>query len=530
MRLKKVFIAILAATLLSAAPVFSSTTVDKGLGLYEYSWFIDGLESYVFENPYYISKYKNRAFAERAGAADGQNMGGIYYSPLSWLTVGMYLGNPVNDATWNGTERESLFNIDNYSVKGIQTINSGTGSKRHSTATTQSLTGYQFEMLDGSLIDLTDPSDGSALVGTNTSSSKYRNPLKQQNCNFAGAFDFGKWGLGINFGYATSWANKRTGDATTSSSEEYDFVNSQYSTAFGGFVKFNEKVSMDGNVTWVKYSLGNSYKQRTPGVYEHMFYGDDGAMDIGASARINYQMTANHRVHFNLKYAYINRSAKGLLSVSDQTDPTSNVYGTDKFERTGQDIQFGVSDELKVSDDMKAFAGFNVEVELFKNAYSGKDKIVIGKNLNKYSRDSTIVRVPLIIGMQSKLTDNWTGRFGLVQSIYQPVTDSGKNTTNMGATTIPTNISDNSTSSTTLNMGASYKLGNFSFDWLASVNLLVAGPYFVSGKTWTNSDQTPMALAFAATYHFDGLVSSSSASAEPAKDANTLKPLTPIRR
>jgi hypothetical protein len=514
----------MAVILLAAVPSFASTTVDKGLGLYEYSWFIDGLESYVFENPYYISQYKNRAFAERAGASDGQNMGGIYFSPLSWLTVGMYLGNPVNDTIWNGTERESLFNIDNYSVKGIQMTNSGTVSAKHSTATTQSMLGYQLEMLDGAIIDLTDPSDGSALVGTSTSSSKYRNPLNQQNVNLSSSFDFGRWGLGINFAYASSWANKRTGDATTSSNDEYDFVNTQYSTALGFFAKFNDKVSMDADLTLIKYSLSNSYEKTTPGVYSHMFYGDDGAMDIGFGTRLNYQMTASHRVHFNLKYQYINHSTKGLLSVKD-TDSTNNVYGTDSFKRTGQDIQFGVSDEFKIGQDTKAFAGFNSEVLIFANAYSGKDMVLIGKSLNKYSRNSTIVRVPLIVGLESKLSENWTGRFGVVQTIYQPVTDSGKNTTNMGSITTPTNISDNSTSSTVLNMGASYKLGNFIFDWLASVDLLVSGPYMISGKTWTSGNQTPMALAFAATYYIDGLPSS-----EPAAAAEPIKSTNPARR
>ena len=529
MRFKNVLMVAAVAVLVAAVPSFASTTADKGLGLYEYSWFIDGVESYVFENPYYMSKYKNTAFAERIGTVDGINVGGIYFSPMQWLTVGLNLGNPVSNSVWNTTDRESLFNVDNYSLKGIDS------KSKHSTSL-QSFGGYQAEMLNGNIINLADPVNGSTSVVSTTNgvastlaAPTLRSSLNQQNANLAGAFDFGGWGCGLNFGYATSWANKRTGDATTSSSDEYDFVNTQYSTALGGFVKFNSKVSMDLGASWVMYQLSNMYKKKTPGVNTKMTYDANGAMDFGGNARINYQMTDNHRVHFNLKYQYLNRSTKGTMTITGRTLDTDNVNGKDTFSRTGQDIQFGVSDEFNIAQDVKAFVGFSSEYEMFSNKYSGKDGIAAGNNLDKYSRSSTIIRVPLIIGMEMKLSENWTGRFGLVQTIYQPITDSGKNITNMGSTNIPSTFSDNSTSATALNIGVGYKLGNLTFDWLASVDMLVTGPNVVSGKIWSKSDPTPMALAFAVTYNFDGLASSVMSN-EPVKTIDTGKVNNPSKR
>ena len=516
MGFKKILTMAVFIAMCAAVPSFATNTGDKGMGLYEYPWFIDGLQSYIYENPAYLSQYKNSAFAERVGVTDGQNMGGLFFSPISNLTVGLHFGQPVDDTVWNTKAINSLYHIDNYSVKSIALpvyVHSSSG---------QAFGGYQMEMLDGSIIDISDPVDGSAPVGTAEVSPELRGTLDQRNFSAMAAYTFGRAGVGLSFGYATSWKNKRTGDGTTVENDEYNMTNTEYSTNLGGYFKINEKVSIDGDGSFVVYQMKNTYKKIEPGITSKMSYGASGAMDFGGDLRLNYQMTPIHLMHFNLGYEMQNRSTYGSMKITNLNVANRNVRAKDTFTRKGQFIEFGISDEFKMGNDVKAFVGFNTEVHLQSNSYSGKDSITAANNLNKYSNKTTTISLPLLVGMEAKLSENWTGRFGLVQVIYQPLTDSGKNVTNSatGGITVPTTTNDNSTSSTIFNTGVSYKLGSLTFDWLASIDLFTNGPYIISGKAFTSAEPTPMAMAFAVTYNFDtASTDSTPAAAEPVKPA-----------
>lgn len=495
---KKVFIVVLFLVFASfAESAFATSTRDMGMGLYEQPWFIDGLQTEIYYNPAQLDRFKDTAYAERIGDVDGENTGGIIYNPVGKLTFGLLFGFPVDNSVWNTSGTGSLFHVDTYSAKARPVALSSQG---------QTLGPYQAEMINGNIIDLSDPADASAPItsGTNAgiTSPELREQLKQRNFSIMAAYDFGKFLLGLNFSYATCWNNNRDSDSGIDTNEEYNLINSEYSTAIGGTVKLNEFVSIDAAVSMTLYGLDNNYSKSEPGIDTKMKYKSSNAMDFGGMGRVNYQMTNTHLMHLRLKYAMLNRSSEGSLFITDDNLPANNVDSKDKFDRTGQAVELGVSDEFILPNSVRAFLGFNCAYEAFKHDYSGEDAISPANNVDTYTSDNNSVVLSLIVGMEGKLSTNWEGRFGIAQIMYKPVTNEGTNVVGQGASEQPTSTSEVGSSETAFSMGLSYNIGNFTVDWLANIDLFTVGPYFASGKG-TTSQANPMAMAFAVTYHFN---------------------------
>lgn len=493
--LKKIFysIAVLMMVLINSI-VFATGTRDMGLGLFEYPWFIDGLQTYIYENPSYLGKFADIIYAERIGIIDGESRGGVIYNPKGNFFIGVDLGLPVDTSLWNTTDVNSLFHIDIYSAKGV--------SKYIHSASSQPMKAYQVELLDKSILDLKDPVDASEIVGTATTSPNLREPLKQKNLSMLLSFNFNKFSLGWYAGYATSWKQKRDSNSATNSHEEYNLINAEYSTKLGINITFNNKFSTDIASFFYLYQLDNNYMQRKPGIDFDMSYKSKGAMDIGGNVRVNYVMTQNQKIHFYVNYAMLNRSTQGEMLIKDSGTPAKNCDAKDTFERKGQMIGVGVSDEITVREGMVVYIGFLSNIELFKNNYYGEDTITPANNVDTYTLEYKAINVPIIVGLEAKLSENWKGRFGVVQNIYKPLSQDGKNIISQGSNTSPTSINETGSSTSTLNLGLSYKLDNFTFDWLMNIELFTVGPYIVSGKSWTSGNENPLAFAFAVTYNF----------------------------
>jgi len=474
--------------------VFATGTRDMGLGLFEYPWFIDGLQTYIYENPSYLGRFTDKIYAERIGITDGKSRGGVIYNPKGNFFIGVDLGLPVDTNLWNTTAVDSLFHVDVYSAKGV--------SKYTHSVSPQAMKAYQVELLDKSILDLKDPVDASEVVGAAITSPNLREPLNQRNLSLLLSYNFNKFSLGWYAGYATSWKQKRNSDSATNSHEEYNLINAEYSTKLGINIVFNNKVSSDIAGYFYLYQLDNNYMQRKPGIDYDMSYKSKGAMDFGGNVRLNYAMTQNQKIHFYVNYAMLNRSTEGKMLITDTGTPANNCDAQDTFERKGQKIGVGVSDEISVNEGMVVYIGFLTNAELFENNYYGKDAITPANNVDKYNLEYKAIEVPIIVGLEAKLSENWKGRFGVVQKIYKPLTQDGKNITGQGTKTSPTSINETASSTSTLNVGLSYKLDNFTFDWLMNVELFTVGPYIVSGKAWTSGNENPLAFAFAATYNF----------------------------
>lgn len=481
--------------IVAAANAAGATTVrDRGMGLFEYPWFVDGLQTYIYQNPAYLTKYcTDTLYVERIGIVDGENTGGIFYNPTGKLYIGMDLGSPVDTTIWNTTAVTSLFHKDVYSSKG-------TSHYTHSSSG-QTFGPYQVELLDASILDLTDPEDASALVGINPTSPALRQKLNQRNFAAMLAYGFPKFSVGAWFGYGTSWKHNKNADSSSNKSEEYNLINAEYSARLAAHIPFNAKLSMDIGTYYYMYVLDNNYTQDAPGIDFDMSYKSKGAMDFGGNMRVNYQATNSHKFHFYIDYSMINRSTEGVMKINDPT-PTNNVDATDTFERKGQTILLGASDEMAMANNVTGFVGFATKIVSVSNNYIGEDKITPASNVDTYKSTYRSIEVPIIVGLEANLSENWKGRFGVIQHIYTPVSYDGTNITGQGTTKTPNTFDDIASSKTSVALGLSYRLDNFTFDWLANVDLFTVGPYFVSGKSWASGSQNPLALAFAIRYNF----------------------------
>lgn len=498
--LKRLSIALLflMITIVLITPSNATTTRDQGMGLYDYPWFIDGLHTYIYENPAFLGKFKDEAFFERMGIQNGQSMGGIFYSPVSNFNIGVHLGYPVNNTVWNSTNREGLFHQDTYEVKG------------HNKSLTDDpatyITGnYQARFIpvadvNSKIIDIASP-NGNPDAGSDTA-TEYRKSLAQRNVSALFSYTANKWAIGLNFGYATSWSDKRNSIDSSNNQDEYIFRNTEYAFGLGALYIINSKLNLDAAAKGNMYVLDNKYDATDGNMVNSIKYKSKGAMDFGGNVRLNAVITSRQTMHFNASYGYLNRSTEGSMTYTD-VPATNDTDSTDTFSRTGQTINFGISDEMKISDELTAFIGFNVAYKTFKNAYSGNDKLASANNVDTYSNNITSIQLPLIVGMEGKLSTNWTARFGITSIIYQPLNTSGENITDMGVHSVKPTYNENSSSVTTLNIGFSYRLGNFSFDWLGNVNLFVTGPYLVSNKPWNSEDNSVLSMAFAVTYYFN---------------------------
>jgi hypothetical protein len=511
-RNKGVFAGLFLAMIVSSS-IFATTTRESGLAVQDAPWFLDGLEGYVNVNPSLITEFNNRVFAERtmySGASTGLNSGSLFIAPFSWLSFGLSIGTPVDQVVWNSSELESLFHIGNYSAKG-------TNKKYHSIESSQKLGAYQIEMLDNTIIDIADPDNATAVVGDNAASPSIRKHLDQQNISLISGIDFGRLKVGISAGYASSVneKNSNTSETLGINSESYKFSNNEYSASAGAKLIFNEKVSLDAFAKYVGYDLYNRYQsiRVTSGDFSYCkaTYKSDGAMDVSFGGHIGYKMTQSQKTHFYFKYVTQNRSTAGtFVMVNPSSNSSYDSNANDSFSRIGRLISVGVSDEIEISESHRIFLGFYVDYSSYDNKYSGKDFITSANNLNEYSNNWKKLNVPLIAGFEGQLTDNLTGRFSIKQLIYRPYSDSGSNVTNSATSQVknPVENNQNACSITTLNIGVSYRLEKFQFDWLGSLDRVIDGPFASSGKIYTDSDKTPLSTSFAASFKFDSYLNS----------------------
>ena len=160
---------------------------------------------------------------------------------------------------------------------------------------------------------------------------------------------------------------------------------------------------------------------------------------------------------------------------------------------------------MNLLNNAKAFAGFDFTYTMFTYSYSGTDKSNATSDTEGYSGDASSIRIPLIMGMEAKISESWTARFSLAHQIYDPSYESSDNTLNSGLNKTSYASNEDDSADTELNIGLSYKLGNFRFDWLANIDIFIEGPYILSGKIspTTGEASTPVSTAFAVTYLFD---------------------------
>ncbi len=179
---------------------------------------------------------------------------------------------------------------------------------------------------------------------------------------------------------------------------------------------------------------------------------------------------------------------------------------TNDWYRTNTDqeimVQLGTVKTIKL-DKTTIFAGTQLEMEFYNRSWANNfDKIAQTKTDSTEYEDGMWVSVPLIIGAETKINDNWTLRAGAKKPMWS--NDTYKYTTKNTDGKITDAGDTYSTTSTTpglnVNFGATFEIAAFSIDFLVNKDLILNGPEFISGMGAYGDNTTPWASKIALNF------------------------------
>ncbi|MEI7542669.1 MAG: hypothetical protein WCJ94_05405 [bacterium] len=164
-------------------------------------------------------------------------------------------------------------------------------------------------------------------------------------------------------------------------------------------------------------------------------------------------------------------------------------------------VQLGTVKTIKL-DKTTIFAGTQLEMAFTNNYWAnGYDKTIQIKTDSTEYYDGLWINVPLIIGAETKINDNWTLRAGARKAMWN--NDTYKNfyknadgkITSSGDTYTQSNTND-----LNVNFGATFEVSAFSIDFLVNKDLILSGPEFITGKGAYGDNTTPWASKIALNF------------------------------
>ena len=183
------------------------------------------------------------------------------------------------------------------------------------------------------------------------------------------------------------------------------------------------------------------------------------------------------------------------------TDGTKSFDGFDKYSMVWTMAQLGAVKTIKL-DKTTIFAGTQLEM-VFKNHNNpdGVDKIITSTPVHTSYYEYMSFNVPLIIGAETKINDNWTLRAGAKKAMWNTNThksyekDADGKITSAGDT-----YTQSDTNILNVNFGATLEVAAFSIDFLVNKDLVLNGPEFVSGEGAADNNTTDWASQIALTF------------------------------
>ena len=164
-------------------------------------------------------------------------------------------------------------------------------------------------------------------------------------------------------------------------------------------------------------------------------------------------------------------------------------------------VQLGTVKSIKL-DKTTIFAGTQVELEFWNDSWiNSYDKIVQTKTDSTQYGEGIIVNVPLIIGAETKINENWTLRAGAKKTMWNNETEKyyDKNADGKITSADDTYTSSN-TNNLNVNFGATFEIAAFSIDFLVNKDLILNGPEFISGMGAYGDNTTPWASKIALNF------------------------------
>jgi len=262
--------------------------------------------------------------------------------------------------------------------------------------------------------------------------------------------------------------------------ESNDNSNLEWKVKAGAAVSITSSMSIDAAFCFGMPMMDASGKTTTVTAFgastNSYTYKTDGAYDLYAYARFNWQVAETQNLHVYVRY--------------DDADHTT-FYEDDleselKFMRRQHRLQFGVSDEMNFTKTSLVYVGINVIMDQHQYNYDGDFG---GTAAYKLSGDTTSWYMTLNMGCDAQLIGGLSGRMGVVHDIMLYNEDNNADTEVAGST---------STYSyrTSASIGLAYKIGDLLIEGTVNKALFTSGPYFISGNSLAGGLSSSIALTY----------------------------------
>lgn len=472
-----------------ASFVFATATYYDSMGLKDRYWMVQKSYPYIFTNPSYAAYNSGKMIIEWNEASP---FGGILLATDSGA-LGVFGGKPTSNLFLNSaTSPSGMYSMAFGDYFPITKVSPGSNLDSAATATLTS--SGQFGNLSQRVNALLDPGI---------------NQLKNNNIGFMAATGLGKGALGvlIEYGWATEM-NQFRGIVE----EELALKKSQtrFNVGFSGSPD-SKKSFFDIQASLTLYKINNYYRgtakssEQVDGSYE-----SDGSFDFAMSLRFGYSIS---KTQFLILHSSVllNDTSSTLRShvrggdFSGALNIAENVKDT--FSRNGQVLSTGISDEISLGNATKIIMGVDFVYKNFLQSFDGRDYKNQTYQVSPYLAQYRTFQVPLILGMQTFFTQKFSIRMGIVHSLlpvnfentyieknYRKRVDASFAAKDAGETYYEM---PHGKGFSELSIGFSYQWSEIRFDWLSGLELVRAGPQFLSGA------QNQFSMGFSVTAFYE---------------------------
>ncbi|MCB1146421.1 MAG: hypothetical protein KDK38_06430 [Leptospiraceae bacterium] len=474
--------------------LLATTAYYDAMGLKDRYWMSKSALPYMFVNPAFAVDQAGRAYFE----FDAQNLYGGILSAGRNGTLGIFSGRPVQAEVFNSASApRGMFSVG--STDYFPLTNVANGSNLDIAATSPLSSGAQFGNLDARVNLLSDP-------GVNA--------LKTSNVSLLAATRLGNGALGVLLEYG--WANDiYSFRGQTSEDLQLDKRQAKVNVGFSGNSGGTMEI-FDFQTSLALFSLDNRYLgTASSGESALGEYKSDGSFEFDTGIRIAFRVSPRSVIFVRTSFRLSDFSTVLASKISGgDFDSTINIPTNtrDTFSRTGQTYSFGIADEIQAGQVTRFIFGIEGVYETYLHSYDGRDFRLNTYQISPYEAEYNIVRLPMILGMEAAFTKSFSLRLGIVQqTVALPdngyfITRNFRTRINPGFSASNPSVSTSETqlagADTEINVGFSYQLSSFRFDWLSNLELFRSGPNFISGRT------RELSIALAVTSQFMDLWSS----------------------
>jgi hypothetical protein len=176
--------------------------------------------------------------------------------------------------------------------------------------------------------------------------------------------------------------------------------------------------------------------------------------------------------------------AQNWLDAGGDGTADTNEYYTSEDSQTNIDILVGK--KIKANETLTVLIGSGLNISLFGDTKATLEDKVAGTKEYSAGRDSGMeIVLPLQVAVQCKLNETWSWSAGVNKDIFSMISANNKDVDTTDGSTVTDESDASSMAIDDYLIGSiclTGQFGDLKVQWLFNYNLLLAGPYFISGQ------------------------------------------------